>query len=150
MSLDRITLTMPTCNSPANVWIDWHKQCKKRYGKKDANRLFMALWDKRTEDGTFLSDDANTSQLRDYMKSQGVTIEGAVLSDVGDFFGDIFGFFGTIGKTYLYIMLVVVVLIIIAVMMVVFKAIKDPSYAGKVGGAVVSARTGGMSSKALR
>ena len=139
MSLLDITQQIPTCGSDDSAWIAFHKSAKKRYGKSDANILWRKVWQKRADEtGAFTSDRANTEKLREYMAGQGVTIEGSVVDNVTEGVGDVFGFFSGFGKTLGIVTLVVLAVLLIAVFIVIFKSIKDPSYAGKVGGAVAS------------
>ena len=144
MSLIDITNLIPTCGSDDNTWINFHKEAKKRYGRKDANVLWNKVWEKRAEEtGTLTSDRANTERLREYMESQGIQVKGSYVDNVTEAVGDTFSFFGGLGKTMTVITIAVVVVLLVAVFIVIFKSIKDPSYAGKIGGAVASARTGG-------
>jgi len=125
---------LPNCDSSASQWIAFHKEARKRYGRIKANTLFMALWQKRTDDGALLGDEANTRELREYMEKQGVTIEGGVLDTAQDFVGGIWDGISGFGKTMYYLFVAVLVLTIVAVGFLVFKSINDPKYAGKVAG----------------
>jgi len=86
-------VNIPTQASDSAAWISWHKSLKGAFGRKKANEIFLAAWNKR---GSAISL-ANTSELRDYADKNGFVIEGNVLtnitdagSDVLDFMSDIF------------------------------------------------------------
>lgn len=70
---------IPHEDSTDNHWIEWHKALKSRYGKSDANLLFLQAWEERGE------DYANTYQLRTYLESQGMEIDGTnIFSGISD------------------------------------------------------------------
>ena len=62
---------MPPYNSQAENWIQWHQDLKSNFGKKIANGLWLKAWRIRG------NKDINTSELRTYMKKQGVTIDAS-------------------------------------------------------------------------
>ena len=97
---------IPTSSSLPEAWIDWHKQLKSSFGKKQANALFIKAWSRRG------SSAANTSDLRSYLSKNGINISKSAWDsvvdkgvDVTDFFGDAF----TMGK-YVSISLAVITL----------------------------------------
>jgi len=69
---------LPTTQSPAAAWIEWHRALRAAYGKATANTLFVQAWEKRG------SSAANTTELRAYLEKAGVVIEGTTFSFVGD------------------------------------------------------------------
>lgn len=93
------TLIIPTRTSSSQAWIQWHRAMKSRYGKKQANILFVKGWDNRAGAGTA----ASTNELREYMKSQGVTLDSTTLESVTDSVSsglDAVGDFFTMGKYF--------------------------------------------------
>ena len=82
--------SIPTSSSSSAMWVSWHKTLKKKFGKKKANIIWIAAWDKRAGTGS----SASTVELRDYMDSQGVKIDTTTLEDITDVGGDITDFFG--------------------------------------------------------
>lgn len=88
---------IPTSNSTAQEWIQWHKALDSYLGLKKANYLFTIAWSKRG--GT--SVRGNTSELRNYLKDKGLSIETNGIQDLTDFtenIGDKLGTMFTIGK----------------------------------------------------
>lgn len=91
----KITPTdVPNKKSTALEWITWHTALKRSYGKKSANYIFSKAWNKRGG----VNASANTSELRDYLKKNGIEIDknftatitdsaGDVLDGIGDLFG---------------------------------------------------------------
>lgn len=75
-----VVANMPSFSSKAENWIQWHKDLKSNFGKKIANGLWLKAW--RTRGSS--NSDVNTSDLRDYMKKQGVTIDTSTWNKVVD------------------------------------------------------------------
>lgn len=68
---------IPNVNSSDVQWIAWYKLLKKRYGKKNANDLFLSAWARRRGSSDFLSGTkANTTNLRNFLEDQGIQIDG--------------------------------------------------------------------------
>lgn len=126
--------TIPTQASDANVWIEWHKSAKAFFSKKVANSLWVTAWADRGSKG------ANTTDLRDYMKSQGVEVETDKLGKLIDFGGDVFDFFGdifTIGK---WTAIVIIVLILGGTSMLLFNILKSPMKSAKTAGTIIATK----------
>ena len=66
-----VIANMPPYNSKAENWIQWHKDLKSNFGKKIANGLWLKAWRIRG------NKECNTSELREYMKKQDVTIDAS-------------------------------------------------------------------------
>lgn len=62
---------IPHKNAQGQIWIEWHKALKRRYGKKKANELFKMAYERRI-DATI----SNFLELQEYMSKQGVKLEG--------------------------------------------------------------------------
>jgi hypothetical protein len=72
--------TIPTVSSPAESWIQWHKDLRRIFGRKKANSIWVYAWSKRGNENS----PANNRSLRSYMESQGVDISQTTLSAIGD------------------------------------------------------------------
>ena len=75
-----VVANMPSFSSKAENWIQWHKDLKSNFGKKIANGLWLKAWRTRGSGDS----GVNTSDLRDYMKKQGVTIDTSTWNKVVD------------------------------------------------------------------
>ena len=71
------TLSVPTTNSTAAEWLQWHKTLLTVFSLEKANSIWVQFWAQRGN-----GNDDKT--LRDYMTSQGVDIQTSVLTDVID------------------------------------------------------------------
>lgn len=114
-------LGIPTANSEGSAWIQWYKSLRDAVGKKQANDLFLKFWAKR---GNY---NANTHELREFLKTQGIDLETNALSslyDTGagfiDGIGDFFGGLKTLG-------IVVIVLVIGGIITAVLMLMKNSS-----------------------
>ena len=117
------TKIIPTRTSSSSAWIEWHKTMKSRYGKKQANILFVKAWDKRAGAGT----SASTNELREYMKKQEVTLDTSTLESVADTVSsglDNIGGFFTVGK---YFAIGTGIIIVGGLGMLVFNLVKNPN-----------------------
>ncbi len=83
--------SIPSRNSKAEEWIEWHKQLKSNFGKKQANALFVKAWKLRG------SNSITTNEMRTYLTKNGINLEKSTLdivvdkgSDITDYFGDMF------------------------------------------------------------
>jgi hypothetical protein len=68
-------------------WIQWHKSMKSYLGKPEANRLFLARWQKQAGYGS----NASTSALIDYMEGNGVDLPKSTMQSIGGILGDLGG-----------------------------------------------------------
>lgn len=126
---------LPTVNSTYQDWISYHESLKDHYGKNDAKIVFTRTWSER---GT---SDANTSELREYLESEGIEIDAGFVGGafdgmlgVGDFISSKF----KLGSTIFFVTLVVVIAIVVFAL---YNVAKDPN---KTAGTVMSMRTGGL------
>jgi hypothetical protein len=76
--------TIPVQSSQSADWVEWHKALKKRFGKLQANQLWLKAWGFR---GTSKS---NTGELRSYMKDNGVILDTNILGKAKDIQNNIF------------------------------------------------------------
>lgn len=97
---------IPNTTSPAEVWIEFYNALNDRYGRKEADAIWLKAWGLRGG----VSSSANTGVLRDAMQAQGITIDSSAfasvldtarhtVSNITDGIGDIFniGKYATIG-----------------------------------------------------
>jgi len=116
------TLIIPSRNSSSQAWVQWHKSMKSRYGKKQANILFVKGWDNRAGAGTA----ASTNELREYMEKQGVNLDTMLYEDVTDNISsglDAVGDFFTMGK---YFAIGLGVIVLGGAVILVFNIVKNP------------------------
>jgi hypothetical protein len=140
--LNPVTI-VPTINSTAADWIMFHKAMKKaNYGKATVNSLWLKVWNLRGCAGVMCS--ANTADLRDYVASQGIKIEGGVFSfvpDAIDDWSDTTSKFFNIG---LYSAIAVLVIIIGFLGMLAYNIGRNPQMVVDAGKAYAGVRTGGL------
>lgn len=82
---------IPSQQSTGEAWETWHRSLRKRFGKKNANMIFLKAWEMRGGAGT----DASTVALRNYMKDQGVTLETTTFEGIQDSVSDIGEYVGS-------------------------------------------------------
>lgn len=85
--------SIPNSVSPAESWVNWHKLLLKWFSKQEANQEWIRFWSQRAGAGA----PADTHDLRDYMRSQGVDLttdmSGEIrdkVENIGDWIGDTF------------------------------------------------------------
>ncbi len=65
---------IPSQSATDAQWIAWYKVLQPEVGKKEANILFLKAWNQRKNSG-LLGSAANTSTLRDFLKTKGVDMQ---------------------------------------------------------------------------
>ncbi len=88
---------VPTSNSTAQDWISWRTALGHFYGRKKANQIFTIAWSKRGG----VNVKGNTTELREYLKGVGLSVETNGLQEIQDYAGDVAESIGdifTIGK----------------------------------------------------
>jgi hypothetical protein len=85
--------SIPNSVSPSESWVNWHKLLLKWFSKQEANQQWIRFWAQRAGAGT----PADTHDLRDYMRSQGVDLttdmSGQIrdkVENISDWIGDTF------------------------------------------------------------
>jgi hypothetical protein len=120
---------VPTKTSNDEDWINWHKALKSRYGKKDANYVFVKAYSK------IGSKDANTGNLRDYLKDVGIDIEAnSLLGTIRDGAYDTLDTVGDVFKVGGYVAAGIIAVPLILVSVVVWQALKNPEIIKSVRG----------------
>ena len=117
---------VPKLNSTDSDWIMWHKAFKAEFGKKQANLYFLKAWKLRNKDGLLFSGKANTTELRDYLKSQGISVEQGYLSYVTDLADDTMDMFTSIMGTARTSAMVVGAIVLIVLVYVIVQVVKRP------------------------
>ena len=120
------TKIIPTKTSASQSWIEWHRAMRGRYGKKQANILFVKAWELRGGAGT----SASTNELRQYMADNDVVLDTTTMESVTDtaYAGlDSVGDFFTMGK---YVTIALGVIVIGGLGMMVYNIAKQPLKAG--------------------
>lgn len=113
--------SMPGYNSPAENWIQWHRDLKSNFGKKIANGLWLKAWRIR---GT---SSANTNDLRTYMEKQGVKIDSSAWDKVVDLGADITDAFGDIFQVTKYLGIAIGVIIVGGLGIAIYNIAKRPA-----------------------
>lgn len=117
------TKSIPTRNSKAEEWIEWHRELKSNFGKKQANAIFLKAWKLRG------SNSITTNEMRTYFSKNGITLDKSIIDalidkgdDISDFFGDLFN----IGK---YAGIGLAIIVVGGLGLVVYNIAKNPSKA---------------------
>lgn len=127
-------LNIPGVNSSAAQWVTWHKALKSCVGKKNANQLFVMQYDKVGYD--------STTELRTYMKTQGVDLDKDVADRLVDWGGRTYDWFGGMFEFGTGISMIIILMVVGAMGMLLFQIGRNPDTAVRVGSAVA---TRGMS-----
>jgi len=78
---------VPSFGASAAKWIQFHKELRKIFTKREANMYWLKAWNNTGGDS---QSTANTSALRDYMSGQGVQITASNFFDsAGDAIDDL-------------------------------------------------------------
>lgn len=71
---------IPTSDSPAEMWVNWHKALRKWFNKNEANTHWLRFWQQRAGSGS----NADSHSLRVYMQKQGVDLTTGALGILTD------------------------------------------------------------------
>ena len=123
-------LNLPGVHSSAAQWKSWHQALRKCVGKENANGLFNMQYDKVGYD--------STTELRTYMKSQGVDLDRDALDRLTDTGMGVYNWVGGMFNFTSGVGMVVVVMIVGAVGVLLYKMAQDPDTAVRVGSAVAT------------
>ncbi len=143
MSVKDPSRSVPTVSSPAESWIQWHRDLRKVFGKKQANSIWVYAWSKRGGE----KSPANTRSLRSYMESQGVDISRTTLSGVGDSLANFGSGIGSFVKWTLVGSLVLGGVLVVAV---AYNVVKNPTVVNQVASSSPKGRVSKSSSKLLK
>lgn len=133
---------LPNIESTDDQWILW-REALSRYGKKQANMLFLEAWKSRTEKGDWLSSSkANTEKLRDYLEKKGISLEKGALDYAASFMDDMDDFFTSAFNVGKWVGIGGGVLVLLIVLGILYAIMKNPESTGKL---IMGYATGGAS-----
>jgi hypothetical protein len=118
--IKNVTINEPSIKSDSAQWIQWHKDLKSTFGKKTANSVFLAFWNKRKSSG------ANTAELRDYAESQGFKIEGGSLSGIADAAYDIGDTIGDVMQVGKIVAISLTVILVAGIGLLIYNVARNP------------------------
>ena len=113
-------LIEPNQQSSDAIWIQWHKDLKTVLGKKTADAVFLAYWQKR---GT---DAANTHALREYAAGQGFQIDGGTIGGIVDSVYSVADNIADVFKIGKYVSIAIIVIIVGSVGLLLFNIARKP------------------------
>lgn len=99
---------IPTSSDSSEVWIEWYKALKKWFSKNEANTHFVRFWNQRGGAGT----DADTTDLRKYMKEQGVNLSTTAGGKIADAGSGLIDWLSNVGKVILILLIIGGVIVI--------------------------------------
>ena len=99
---------IPTSSDSSEVWIEWHKALKKWFSKNEANTHFVRFWNQRGGAGS----DADTTDLRRYMKEQDVNLTTTASGKIADASSTLMDWLSSVGKIILILLIVAGVVVI--------------------------------------
>jgi hypothetical protein len=133
---------VPSKEASASEWILWHKALKSaNLGKGSANMLWLKAWRLRGCAG--IGCDANTPELREYVESQGFTVNGGVLDFVPDTLDNIGDFTSKAFNLSFYTIVAIVVIMVAFLGLLAWNVGRNPQMIIDAGKAYAGARTGG-------
>ena len=119
-----LSLNTPSKTSNDQFWIQWHKDLLDDLGKTDANSVFIKYWAVRG------SSDANTHDLRDYAKGQGINIDASnILGSLFDTGADVVGGIGNFLKVGKYVGIGIAVVVGGSLLLMLFNIARNPDSA---------------------
>ena len=128
---------IPTSDSTAEIWVNWHKALREWFAKNEANTHWLRFWNQRAGAGT----DADTVNLRAYMREQGVDLTTTTLGQVTDSVAGVFDWFSdTINMTRI----IIVIAAVTGIGLIAFFIISSTKQGKSAGEMVIDARTLGM------
>lgn len=102
---------IPTTQSKGETWINWHKSLRKWFDKQEANEHWLRFWNQRAGAGS----TADTHDLREYMREQGVELTTDLEGEITDAASSFFGWFTdsfTMLRNIFYIAIVSIIAIV--------------------------------------
>lgn len=128
----------PNQNSTAEEWKAWHEALKSHLGLKKANFYFVKVWSR------IGSNKANTVELREYLRKNGIEISRDAFNRITDLGADAVDFYGSLFKAGRTAAFALGGIAIIGIGMIVYNLAKNPVDSA---GAIANARTGGALKK---
>ena len=116
-----VLLSIPKKSSTSDLWINWHKQLVDAMGLQNANAYFMYDWQKNG------NDDANSAELREYLKQNGLVLDSSnligALADFGYSVKDKVSSLLSIGTTGI---VVVGGILVVGLAMIIYNVARNP------------------------
>lgn len=125
---------IPTAESTADIWVNWHKSLRKWFGKNEANTHWLRFWQQRAGAGS----QADTHALRTYMEKQGVELTTSAWGEITD--GAVSAV-DWIADSINITRIIVVGTVVLGVGLIAFYFIKNTNKGKSVGEMVLDART---------
>lgn len=119
---------IPKMTSSPSDWINWHKLLKNRFGKDQANLLWLKAWQMRAGKGS----DASTTDLRTYMEGNGVNLETTALEGLADKMKGLGGFFSSLATGFGIMLTIVIAIPVLIVIVIIYNAVKNPKQAAMI------------------
>ncbi|MCR6637444.1 MAG: hypothetical protein NVV82_00180 [Sporocytophaga sp.] len=117
---------LPNVDSTDDQWILWRDALSK-YGKKQANMIFLEAWKNRTPQGSWLtSSKANTEKLRDYLEKKGITLEKGALDYTATFMDGVDDYFTSLFKVGKWVGLSAAGLVVLVIITIIYLIVKNP------------------------
>lgn len=120
---------VPSKQSSASEWVLWHRSMKKAgFGKATANKLWLEAWQQRGCSGVGfgIGCTANTTELREYLESQGIAIEGGTFDFVADTWDEIGDFTSQAFNLTTYAFIAIAVILVAFLGLLAWNVGKNP------------------------
>lgn len=129
---------IPTSESTADIWVNWHKSLRKWFNKTEANTHWLRFWQQRAGVGS----TANTHALREYMEKQGMSLTTDTWGEITDGTADVVEWFtDTINITRI----IIVGTVVVGVGLIAFYIINSSKQGKSIGEMALDVRTLGKS-----
>ena len=125
---------IPTSESTADIWVNWHKSLRKWFNKNEANTHWLRFWQQRAGAGS----TADTHSLREYMEKQGVDLTTTTLGNITDGAADVVEW---IGDTINITRIIVVGTVVVGIGLIAYYIIKSTNKGKSVGEMAIDVRT---------
>jgi len=125
---------IPTAESTADIWLNWHKSLRRWFSKSEANTHWLRFWQQRAGAGS----QADTHALRQYMEKQGVELSTDTWGQVTD---GAFNVAEWIGDTINVTRIIIVGTVVIGVGLVAYYFIRSTNKGKSVGEMALDVRT---------
>lgn len=130
-------LNLPNEFSSSAQWQQWHVALVSCVGKQAANSLWIQLWDSKGSSGT----NSYSTELSQYMRSQGVAIEETAGQRIARSIGDLGSWFGTGLQFSRAITFLLIGGVSIAFILLLYNIVMNPSKAKQSIGAITEGVT---------
>ena len=125
---------IPTSESTADIWVNWHKSLRKWFSKTEANTHWLRFWQQRAGSGS----EADNHSLRVYMEKQGVDLTTNALGNITD---GVASAAEWIGDSINITRIIIVGTVVLGVGLIAFYIIKNTNKGKSVGEMALDVRT---------